>query len=432
MKYFGTDGIRGYVNKTLTVDTAFKLGKALSLLESRTVVIATDTRNSKDMLFNAIAAGCMSMGLDVIDAGIVPTPGLIFYSMKKQITGVMVTASHNPYYDNGIKVLDKGSKLDEAIEEKIEKLMDSDIDNYSDTVGKIITDIDVKKPYIDFLMSFASRTSKKIAIDCANGATYLTAPTVFKEVCSNLVITANNPDGFNINKNVGSTHLDNLIKTVIDESCDYGFAFDGDGDRVLAVDKNGNVIDGDKLIYILGKSLYNQGKLNDETIVFTCMSNLGMLNTLHHIGIKTVVTDVGDKYVVRELMENGYSVGGEASGHIIMPDLLKTGDGTLIALNIVSILENSSFEELTGDIEYYPETLTNLRVKNKYVYNEEVIAKRVLEIKKILGVDSKVFLRASGTEDLLRITVSAKSKSDVIKYTEELKDLVLQYTEVKE
>ena len=432
MKYFGTDGIRGRANESLTVDIAFRLGKALARFDSKTAVIGTDTRASRDMLFSAIASGCMAMGLDVIDAGIIPTPGLIYYSNVKGITGVMVTASHNPYYDNGIKVLDKGSKLDENLEKKLEDIIDNDCLSYPSLVGSLIKNIDVKKVYIDFLMGFVTKTNKKIALDCANGATYQTAPYVFSQACDNLVVVANDPDGYNINKDVGSTHLDLLIETVLDNHCDYGFAFDGDGDRVLAVSCDGKVIDGDMLIYILGKFLYNEGKLNHNQIVFTCMSNLGMLKRLHEMGIDTTITDVGDKYVVKALLENGFSVGGEASGHIIMPDILKTGDGTLIALNIMRIIEETSFYELTKDITYYPETLTNLKVKDKYVYKRKEISQRIKEIKAELGGDCKVFIRASGTEDLLRITVSAPNEDDVMRYTKELSDLVLKYTEVKE
>lgn len=431
MKYFGTDGIRGKVNDTLTPDIAYRLGRSLVALGGSQIVIATDTRASKDELFSLIAGGAMAMGLDVIDAGIMPTPALIYYSGLKKITGVMVTASHNPYYDNGIKVLDKGEKLSEAKELEIEALMDCSDVAYSFKVGRLIRDIDCKSAYISMLMKYTSKTKKKIALDCANGATFETAPYVFKQM-GEVVVCANNPDGYNINKGVGSTNLDNLSKFVVANKCDYGFAFDGDGDRVLACDCKGNHIDGDMLIYILGTKLYQEGRLNHNQIVFTCMSNLGMINRLHKMGIKTSITPVGDKYVVRELLDNGYSVGGEASGHIIMPDLLKTGDGTLIALNLVKILEDTSFSELIGDIMLYPETLTNLKVKNKQVCELKEVKERVKEIKELLGQDSKVFIRPSGTEDLLRITVSAPNLDDVNKYTEELKALVLSYTEVKE
>lgn len=431
MRYFGTDGIRGKVNETLTPDIAYRLGRSLVALDCKRIVIATDTRASKDMIFSMIAGGAMAMGLDVIDAGIMPTPALIYYSEIEQIIGVMVTASHNPFYDNGIKVLYKGEKLSEKQELEIEELMDCDDILFNSSVGKIIHNIDCKAPYVSMLLKYASRTKKKIALDCANGATYETAPYVFSQM-GDVVVCANDPDGYNINNGVGSTHLNNLAKFVVDNKCDYGFAFDGDGDRVLACDHNGRFIDGDMLIYILGEKLYREGRLNKNTIVFTCMSNLGMLKRLHKMGINTSITPVGDKYVVRELMDNGYSIGGEASGHIIMPDLLKTGDGTLIALNLVKILEEKSFDELIGDIIFYPETLTNLRVKNKEVCELDVVKNRIKEIKSELGEDSKVFIRPSGTEDLLRITVSAKDIDLVNKYTEELKDLILSYTEVKE
>ena len=431
MKYFGTDGIRGEANKTLTAELSFKLGQALSLLDSKVMVIATDTRASKDMLKCAIIAGALSMGIDVIDADIAPTPALIYYSQIKKITGIMVTASHNPYKDNGIKVLNKGVKLDESKELEIENFIDNDICNYNGEVG-VITNIDIKIPYFEFLDEFVVKTNKKIAIDCANGATYQTAPMILKKACSNLVICANNPDGYNINRQVGSTHLDNLKEFVLENKWDYGFAFDGDGDRVLAVDNLGRIIDGDMLIYILGSYLYKNNKLNHNQIVFTCMSNLGMLKKLHEKNIKTSITPVGDKYVVKELLDNNYSVGGEASGHIIMPDILKTGDGVLIALYIIKVLEetNTSFDDYLNEIEYYPEVLINLKVQNKKAYLEEEVQNKIKEIKNIFKEDGKVFIRESGTEDLVRITVSCKKKDDMDKYSMELKNLILKYTKV--
>ena len=427
MKYFGTDGIRGMANASLTVDTAFKLGKGLKYLNSDTVVIGCDTRISKDMLASAVACGAMSVGINVINMGVVPTPTLIYYSSVKHIAGVMITASHNPYYDNGLKVVYNGSKLNPELEGLIEDAIDNEITTFdSDKLGKYIEVDDYFDEYNKLLDSIRVHSNMNISLDCANGATTRTAFDAFKDVTDNLHIMANEPNGININNGVGSTHIENLVKFVLDNKSDVGFAFDGDGDRVLAVDKTGTIIDGDKLIYIIANYLKKQNKLNHNKVVFSKMSNLGIINDLKEKDIDCVLTDVGDKWIVKALFEQDLSVGGENSGHIIVPSILNTGDGVLIAMLITKIMheENKSLLELTSSIFMYPDSTVNLRVKDKNIYKEDVIQNRVNELINEFGTNGKIIVRASGTENLLRVTVSHKDEKIMLRVSDELVNLI--------
>ncbi len=424
-KYFGTDGIRGIPNKKLTIELVTKLGASLSLLDSKDVVIATDTRISKDMLGYAIASGAMSRGLNIHYAGVMPTPALIYYSYIKGYTGIMITASHNPYTDNGIKVLNKGYKLSE----KEELLLEEYIDNpkeYEGNIGNLIFE-EAKDEYFSFVNKYIVGSKLKIAIDCANGASYCTAPILFSKVTKDLIVISDNPDGYNINNNCGSTHLDNLINCVVDNKCDIGFAFDGDADRVLCVNSKGEVIDGDKLIYLFARYLKSKNKLNKDTVVLSMMSNLGLIQDLKNKGIKTLETNVGDKYIVKALFDNNLSVGGENSGHIILPEVLHTGDGVLNALLVVKILEetNTSIDDWFKDVVMYSDKMVNIKVNDKTkVLNNSNLFNRVDEIKKELNNDCKIIIRASGTEDLIRVSVMAKSSDLVNKYSNELVELV--------
>ena len=426
MKYFGTDGIRGIPNQKLTVDLVTKLGSALKSLGSKDVVLATDTRLSKDMLSNAISAGALAAGLNVHFLGVIPTPALIYYSYIKKCTGVMITASHNPYTDNGIKVLKDGKKLSDVDEAKVEALIDNP-ETFGVEIGKYEIVENPKDEYLDFIKKYITKTNKKIVIDCANGATFETAVSAFKEITDNLVILSNTPDGYNINNNCGSTHLENLKATVINEKADFGFAFDGDGDRVLAVDSMGNTIDGDMLIYILARYLKLKGKLNNNKVVLSMMSNLGLLKSLKENDIDVIETPVGDKYVVKALFDNHLSVGGENSGHIILPDILHTGDGVLNAIIITKILEETKtdFNYWLKDVIMYADKMVNIKVKDKNsVLNNNGLFNRVDEIRKELNNDCKIIIRASGTEDLIRVSVMAKSLDLVNKYSNELVTMV--------
>ncbi len=424
MKYFGTDGIRSKYGDVVNVFLAFKLGRALKVLGSDVVVVATDTRESKDELYEQLALGMLSVGIKPINAGVLPTPGLICYSQVNQIVGVMITASHNPYYDNGLKVVKNGVKL--SLEE--EMAIEAAIENDEPTTMKasnLYEPTDVEAVYLDFLNRHLFNTNIKVAIDCANGATYEVAPRIFKQISDYTFVTAYTPDGKNINDNVGSTHMNHIKSFVKEKGCDVGFAFDGDGDRVLAVEDD-EVIDGDQIIFIIANYFKSKGMLNDNTVVLTKMSNLGILNRLTELGIKYSLTDVGDKYVVRELLENKYSIGGENSGHIIMPDILPTGDGILVALILLKIMTetNKTLHQLLEGITMYADKMVNLKVINKEIIKTDVVQNKIKEIENTLGNEGKVIVRASGTENLIRVSVMAKTNDLVEKYVKELVDLI--------
>ncbi len=425
-KYFGTDGIRGVPNEKLTVDLVAKLGMALEALDNSDVVIATDTRISKDMLANAISAGILSRGMNVHFLGIMPTPALIYYSFIKKMTGVMITASHNPYTDNGIKVMNKGLKLREDEEKNIENLIDNPKEDVKE-VGMFINEKDGINIYLDFINKHIVKSNLKILLDTANGATYKTAELIFKNITPNLNIISNNPDGKNINNGCGSTHLELLKNEVVKGGYDLGFAFDGDGDRVLAVDNSGNTIDGDMIIYIIARYLKEKNLLNDNKVVLSMMSNLGIVKSLNDYNIDVIETNVGDKYIIKALFENNLSIGGENSGHIIMPNILHTGDGVLIASQLVKIIEETkrSVNDFIKDINMYADKMVNIKVKDKNkVLNNKYLFERVEKIKKELNNDAKIIIRASGTEDLIRVSVMAKDNKIVEKYSDELVDLV--------
>ncbi len=426
MKYFGTDGIRGIPNEKLTIDLVTKLSSALKVLGNKDIVLATDTRLSKDMLSSAITAGSLASGLNVHFVGVIPTPALIYYSYIHKFTGVMITASHNPYTDNGIKVLKNGFKLSEEDELAVENLIDNP-EEKDNQIGKYLIEENAKEEYLSFIKKHIIKSNKKIVIDCANGATFETAPEIFKNITNDLIVLANTPDGYNINNKCGSTHLEMLKETVVNEKADLGFAFDGDGDRVLAVDSNGNTVDGDMLIYILARYLNKNNKLNDNKVVLSMMSNLGLIKSLNDYGINVIETPVGDKYIVRALFDNHLSVGGENSGHIIVPDVLHTGDGVLNAVLIMKVLAetNTNLSDYLNEVKMYADKMVNIKVKDKSkVLNNKSLFNRIEEIKKELNNDCKIIVRASGTEDLIRVSVMAKDNDLVNKYSNELVNIV--------
>nr|MCR5647505.1 hypothetical protein [Acholeplasmatales bacterium] len=399
---------------------------ALATLGNKDVVLATDTRISKDMLASSIAAGALSQGLNVEFLGVIPTPALIYYSYKHKKTGVMITASHNPYTDNGIKVLKNGIKLSESDELDVEALIDNPAEK-SIEIGKYIVNDNARLEYVDFIKSMTVKSNLNVLLDCANGATYKTAELIFKDITPNLNIIANDPDGYNINNGCGSTHLELLMKNVIAKKADIGFAFDGDGDRVLCVDSNGNTIDGDMLIYILARYLKQNNKLNNNAIALSMMSNLGLIKSLNDYGINVIETNVGDKYIVKALFENHLSVGGENSGHIILPDLFHTGDGVFVASQIIKVLEETktSINDWLTNVSMYADKMVNIKVANKTkVLNNKELFDKIDEIKKELNNDCKIIVRASGTEDLIRVSVMAKDSNIVNKYSDLLVNMV--------
>ena len=426
MKYFGTDGIRGIPNKTLTNELVYKIGKSLSTLGNKRVYVAFDTRISKDMLFCSLASGCMSMGLNVYNLGVLSTPGLIYYSKQKNAVGVMITASHNLYIDNGIKIILNGRKLNEFEEKEIEKYIEKPID-FSTSIGRLFYDKQAQNEYINFILSKAQKSDFRIGIDCANGATYELSQAIFPRLVKEVKFIGCEPDGFNINEQVGSTNIYRLKELVLANKLDFGFAFDGDGDRVIAVDSNGNIIDGDKIIYILASYLKKHDKLKNNKVILTIMSDLGIINALNKIGICVNEVNVGDKYVYQSLIENDLYLGGENSGHIILFDHLNTGDGVLIATFLIDIFrkEGMIFEDYLKDVNSYFTRNVNLPIKNKRdIIRNEIIKNKIFEIKNKLKQDCKVVVRPSGTEDLVRITLMAKDEQKVIYYTDELVELI--------
>lgn len=426
MKYFGTDGIRGIPNKTLTNELVYKIGKSLATLANKRVYVAFDTRISKDMLFCSLASGCMSMGLDVYNLGVLSTPGLIYYSKQKNAIGVMITASHNPYTDNGIKIVLNGRKLNESEEKKIEKYIENPVD-FSNSIGRLFYDRQAQNEYINFILSKVQKSNFRIGIDCANGATYELSQMIFPRLAKEVKFIGCEPDGFNINEQVGSTNIYRLKELVLVNKLDFGFAFDGDGDRVIAVDYNGNVIDGDKIIYILASHLKRQDKLKNNKVCLTVMSDLGVIKALNEIGISVNEVNVGDKYVYQNIVENDLSLGGENSGHIIFLDQLNTGDGVLIASILIEIFrkEEKIFQDYLKDINSYFSRTINLSVENKNnLIKNEMLINKIDKIKNKFNQECKVIVRLSGTENLVRVTLMGKEEKKVNFYINELVEFI--------
>lgn len=432
-RYFGTDGIRGRYGIELTNAMAFQLGQSLSsVLGTSRLVIGMDTRESSSELMYSVVSGAQSTGVDVMVAGVVSTPLISLYAHTKQVTGVMITASHNPYKDNGIKVFDCGKKLSQEQELAIEAYMDSTNEFAVKTVGKTYSGEDVLDVYLDLIESLELyETDLRIGIDSANGANYLIARGIFQELTEFFYQMGDNPNGTNINDGVGSTHLEALQAFVAKWKLDIGFAFDGDGDRVLVVDHDGTIIDGDQLIYILACYLKQQGTLNHDTVVLTKMSNLGIIKALQRQGINTVLTDVGDKYVLEAIDQGGYSLGGENSGHIILRDYLHTGDGLLVALMILTVLaeQEVSLQTLLDDVKMWPQQLVNIRTYNKEILQDERVVAAIDKVQTTLLDNGKVLVRASGTEPLIRVTISCETEEELTRHMTQIVDTI---TMVKE
>ncbi len=409
-KYFGTDGIRGKAYEFLSFDLASRVGNALKVLENNTLVIARDTRESGEMLVGAIKNGAMSAGINVMDFGVLPTPLLSLLSKTQKAIGVMVTASHNPYYDNGIKVFLLGNKLNPDVEAKLEFLIDNP---NSLTIGfdKGIEQVafDFLPLYLELFSSQIIKTNLSIGLDLANGATCATAKQVFKHISDDISYLGDTPNGKNINDMVGSTHPEALIDLILKHKLDLGFAFDGDGDRVMMVDRYGSVYDGDFMIYIIALYLHKKGLLKHDTVVLTKMSNLGIIKSLNDNSIKVIQADIGDKFVLEAMESGDYVLGGENSGHIINRLLLDTGDGVLNAAYLVKLIVESekSLQDMVKKIKLYPDKLVNLRNYDKQLVNHPEVINKVEMIKSRLGEDGKILVRSSGTEPLIRISVSA-------------------------
>ena len=445
-KYFGTDGIRGIAGESLTADLSFKVGKALGKLltekkEHPKVVIGRDTRISCDMIEQALTAGLTSTGVNVMTVGTIPTPAIAYLTKTIETdSGIMISASHNPYQDNGIKIFGPdGFKLTDEQELEIESLIDNSeqIKNASfEKIGKLYGGSELSQKYVQHIKQSISGdlSDIKIALDCANGATTGVAPYIFGDLEADIETIGCQPNGININDNVGSTKIDTISAFVKENNVDVGFAFDGDGDRVLAVDANGNIVDGDKIMFILAKHLKEQGELKDNMVVSTVMSNIGFYKAIEENGLQSVKTAVGDRYVVEEMRNNNYSLGGEQSGHIILMNYATTGDGILTAVKLASIIKSTgkSLEELASEVSIYPQKLVNIKVIDKKAAMEdsEILAE-CEKVEKELEGNGRILLRASGTENLIRVMVEASSDELTDKYCEQVAKIVREKFEVK-
>ena len=433
-KYFGTDGIRGIAGESLTADLSFKVGKALGKLltekkEHPKVIIGRDTRISCDMIEQALTAGLTSTGVNVMTVGTIPTPAIAYLTKTIETdSGIMISASHNPYQDNGIKIFGPdGFKLTDDQELEIEHLIDNtdEIKNASfEKIGKLYSGNELTQKYIQHIKQSISGDLSNIKI----------APFIFGDLEADIETIGCKPNGININDNVGSTKIDTIANFVKENNVDVGFAFDGDGDRVLAVDSKGNIVDGDKIMFILAKHLKEQGELKDNMVVSTVMSNIGFYKAIEENGLQSVKTAVGDRYVVEEMRNNDYSLGGEQSGHIILMNYATTGDGILTAVKLTNIIKTSgkSLEELAGEVSIYPQKLVNIKVIDKKSAMEDVeILAECEKVEKELEGNGRILLRASGTENLIRVMVEASSDELTNKYCEQVAKIVREKFEVK-
>ncbi|MBE7069592.1 MAG: phosphoglucosamine mutase [Ruminococcaceae bacterium] len=426
-KYFGTDGFRGEANKALTAQKAFRVGRYIGWYYGQNhedgrarIIIGKDTRRSSYMLEAALTAGITSSGADAYLLHVTTTPSVSYCCRTDGFDcGIMISASHNPFYDNGIKIMRaNGQKIEAEIEEKIEAYIDGEIEEIPlaerEAIGNVIDYAAGRNRYIGYLMTVPTRAfnGMKIGLDCANGASWNIARSVYEALGAKVYVINNTPDGLNINANCGSTHIDNLKKFVLDNGLNVGFAYDGDADRCLAVDELGNEVNGDQIMYLCGKYMKETGRLDGNTIVTTIMSNMGLYKACEAIGIRTEKTAVGDKYVAENMMANGFMIGGEQSGHIIFAKYATTGDGILTSLMIMMTMLDKKLplSMLAGEMKMYPQCLKNVVVKDKEeAQKNPVVLKAVEEVTKSLGGDGRILLRASGTEPKIRVMVEAKS-----------------------
>ncbi|MFY8002400.1 MAG: phosphoglucosamine mutase [Candidatus Nanopelagicaceae bacterium] len=435
MALFGTDGVRGVAGVDLTAELAFNLSTAAASVladlgefagHRPTAIVGQDSRASGQYLEEAICRGLSSAGIDVYRVGILPTPAISFLVKDRGADlGVMISASHNPASDNGIKFFDRtGSKLADQIEAKIESVLGKTVES-TNGAGRVIDDLEAKESYIKNLLKSldGNLSGIKVVVDCANGAASFVAPDVLKRAGAEVIAISASPNGLNINDNCGSTHLENLIAAVKEEGADIGIAHDGDADRVLAIDDKGSVIDGDFILGILAQDM----ELPTKTVVGTVMTNLGLIKALEEKGIKFIATAVGDRYVLEEMLAGGHLLGGEQSGHIIMSKYANTGDGLLTALQLISKLKKSgkSASELASFMKRYPQVLINVSgVAKEKLASSQVIAKAVSDVQQRLEDKGRILLRASGTEALIRVMIEAQDLSLAQELASELATLV--------
>lgn len=421
-KYFGTDGFRGEANVQLTVDHAFKVGRYVGWYYGRDhkakIVIGKDTRRSSYMFEYALVAGLTASGADAYLLHVTTTPSVSYVVRTEDFDcGIMISASHNPFYDNGIKLLNgNGQKIEAEVEARIEAYLDGKLEELplatGEDIGRTVDFASGRNRYIGYLISIPCRDFKniRVGLDCSNGSSSAIAKSVFDALRAKTYVINNEPDGTNINTNCGSTHIEVLQRFVVEKGLDVGFAYDGDADRCIAVDHRGNIIDGDKIMYVCGKYLREQGRLNGNTVVTTVMSNMGLYKALEREGISYEQTAVGDKYVAENMLENNYSIGGEQSGHIIFSKYSATGDGILTSLMLMEacVEKKTTLCDLAKEMKVYPQILRNVRVADKVAARENPKVKEVVEAAaRALGTDGRILVRESGTEPLIRVMVEA-------------------------
>ena len=439
-KYFGTDGFRGEANVNLMPEHAYRVGRFLGWYfrkegQECRIVIGKDTRRSGYMLEYALSAGVTASGANAYLLHVTTTPSVSYIARSERFDcGIMISASHNPFYDNGIKLLNgKGEKMEQSIIDKIEAYLDNPEEELpratKDQIGRTIDYTEGRNRYMGYLISQAvySLRGLEIGLDCANGSAYRIAPGIFNALGAETHVMNADPDGANINRDCGSTHLEGLQKFVVENHLDMGFAFDGDADRCLAVDEKGNVINGDLILYIYGRYMKERGKLLNNTIVTTVMSNLGLYKALDEIGVNYVQTAVGDKYVYEEMMNHGHRLGGEQSGHIIFSKYANTGDGILTALKLVQVVldRKKTLSQLAEPVKIYPQVLKNVRVTDKtQAQNDPEVKAAVAKAAEELGDSGRILLRESGTEPLVRVMVEAESTETCERIVDEIIALI--------
>lgn len=421
-KYFGTDGFRGEANVQLTVDHAFKVGCYVGWYYGRDhkakIVIGKDTRRSSYMFEYALVAGLTASGADAYLLHVTTTPSVSYVVRTEDFDcGIMISASHNPFSDNGIKLLNgSGQKIEAEVEARIEAYLDGKLEELplatGEDIGRTVDFASGRNRYIGYLISIPCRDFKniRVGLDCSNGSSSAIAKSVFDALRAKTYVINNDPDGTNINTNCGSTHIEVLQRYVVEKGLDIGFAYDGDADRCIAVDHRGNIIDGDKIMYVCGKYMKEKGRLNGNTVVTTVMSNMGLYKALEKEGIDYEQTAVGDKYVAENMLENNYSIGGEQSGHIIFSKYAATGDGILTSLMLMEacVEKKSTLCDLAKEMKVYPQILRNVRVADKVAARENPRVKEAVEAAaRALGTDGRILVRESGTEPLIRVMVEA-------------------------
>ena len=440
-KYFGTDGYRGEANVDLTADDAFRVGKFLAYYFSEggkkecRIVIGKDTRRSSYMFEYALSAGITAAGADAYLMHVTTTPSVSFIARAEDFScGVMISASHNPFYDNGLKVINgNGEKVSDDFIEEIEAYLDGKTEEIplakGEKIGRTVDFFAGRNRYIGYLISLATHSFKgrKVALDCANGSASSVAKAVFDALGADTHVLSNTPNGYNINENCGSTHIEVLQDYVRNSDCEIGFAYDGDADRCLAVDSEGNLVDGDMILYLCGKNLKKKGQLQGNTIVTTVMSNFGLYKILEAEGISYEKTKVGDRYVYENMAENNYDLGGEQSGHIIFMRHATTGDGILTSIKLMEVLleEKKSLKDCLSDYRKFPQVLENVRVTDKALAeNNPAVQSAVKKVEEKLGDTGRILLRASGTEPLIRVMVEAEKEELCREYAEEVIDVM--------